>query len=251
MKRTCKYVRGSVWYMIDTKCFNKYEADDHVQHGNRPVVIFSSDDGNATSNIVSVVPLTHVKRKLSINTVVKNPEGKISYALCNMLQPVDKKNLIDFQYIVSDDVMYEIERCVLLANGMERYIKSLDLSCTFDQLKSMIEGIVSNRVNEILKERTEPQIVTTDSIKNIIDSLLPGDSKIKTPIIAEPSLDSETKKVTKVKRVWDEPTCKAFLHDYDSCTADVVSERWNLSKRSVYSTASRCKKILKSMYAVK
>ena len=65
MDVTCKYTRGSVWYGLDLSTENKYMSTDHLQHGNRQFIVFSSDEGNVTSPNVSVIPLSTKTQKNS------------------------------------------------------------------------------------------------------------------------------------------------------------------------------------------
>lgn len=106
MEVTCRYTRGSVWYGLDLSTKDKYSSTDHLRRGNRMFIVFSSDEGNVTSPNVSVVPLsTQTQKKLSINIPVRGYDGIEQVALCNMLQPIPKENLIEYKYSLSESVM--------------------------------------------------------------------------------------------------------------------------------------------------
>lgn len=164
------FMRGQVWYR--NNCSNGKTSS--IQEGERPVLIFSSDYGNASSSFVNVIPLTsEYKPSMPINVIIKNLSGYTQVALCNQLYPCDKDELRDYQYTVSDLTMSRIEKGVMIANGLDKYIKNVDVSCSFDQLKSVIEGIVESRVNEILKDRKRNEsMITIDIVNSIVDKLV-------------------------------------------------------------------------------
>lgn len=78
--------------------------DSHVQHGNRPVVVVSNDRHNATGSLVTVVPLTSQRGKLSLQSHVylsSHTEGQKqlncdSIALCEHVMTVDKRQLTQY-----------------------------------------------------------------------------------------------------------------------------------------------------------
>lgn len=178
MERPIKFFRGQVWYR-DDKVTNKYDSSDSIQRGKRPVLIFSSDKGNATNSFVNVIPLScKHKPDIAVNIEVLNDNGLTQVALCNQLTPCDKSELIRYEYTVTEVTMTKVERGVMIANQLDKYIKNLDTKLTFDQLKDVIEGIVQNRVNEILKDKkAESTYITTDNIREMVDNLVSTDSK--------------------------------------------------------------------------
>lgn len=258
MNVTCKYTRGSVWYGVDTDTKNKHFSTDHLQRGNRFFIVFSSDVGNVTSPNVSVIPLsTQTQKKLSINIPVKGYDGVEQIALCNMLQPIPKENLIEYCYSLSEQTMQKIEYGVLISNGMEMYIKNGEVSYTFDQLKSVIEGIVKHRVDMILEdERKAQNRVTTVDISNMVENLLKdADEETKSTIKNDSSqevsvvdtLSQENDKLRRIddgRRIWTEEKCKLFILDRDTKGKSKTAQLWGIKETSVQSTYYNCKKRL-------
>lgn len=164
------FIRGQVWYRNS----HSNGKTSSIQERERPVLIFSNDYGNASSSFVNVIPLTSERKpSMPINVIIKNLSGYNQVALCNQLYPCDKDELRDYQYTVSDLTMSRIEKGVMIANGLDRYIKNVDISYSFDQLKSIIEGIVESRVSKILKDRKRSEsAVTPDVINSMVDRLV-------------------------------------------------------------------------------
>ena len=259
MNRTCRYIRGSVWYAVgDDVLDNKHKSNSRVQKGNRYVIIFSSDEGNVSSDIVSVIPCsTQIQKKLSINVPVKGYDGKDQIALCNMLMPIDKSQLIEYKYTLSSDVMKEVEKGVLIANEMKCYIKNSEAAYTFDQLKSVINTIVSNRVETILKKRSEQKIDVSD-IHNLIDTLCEQSgidslqknhtddngkepSEIDNHHIEENSL---RERKNEGRRVWTKDMCMLFISDKDKYSRSKLAQMWKIKPSSISNTYYLCKKRL-------
>lgn len=258
MEVTCRYTRGSVWYGLDLSTKDKHSSTDHLQRGNRMFVIFSSDEGNVTSPNVSVIPLsTQTQKKLSINIPVRGYDGVEQIALCNMLQPIPKENLIEYKYSLSESVMQQIEHGVLISNGMKDYIRDKELSYTFDQLTSVIEGIVKHRVDMILEdERKKSNTVSAIDISNMVEDLLKDADKDTKAAVAKSSSDSalvvdviaqENDKLRRVeggRRVWTADKCKLFILDRDTKGKNKTAQLWGIKPTSVQSTYFNCKKRL-------
>ena len=221
-------------------------------------VIFSSDEGNVTNPNVSVIPLsTQTQKKLSINIPVRGYDGVEQIALCNMLQPIPKENLIEYKYSLSESVMKQIEHGVLLANGMKDYIQDKELSYTFDQLISVIEGIVKHRVDMILEdERKKSNTVSAIDISNMVEELLKDADKDTKDAVAKSSSNSalvvdviaqENDKLRRVeggRRVWTADKCKLFILDRDTKGKNKTAQLWGIKPTSVQSTYFNCKKRL-------
>lgn len=258
MNVTCKYTRGSVWYGVDTNTKDKHFSTDHLQRGNRLFVVFSSDVGNVTSPNVSVIPLsTQTQKKLSVNIPVKGYDGVEQIALCNMLQPIPKENLIEYRYSLSEQTMQKIEHGVLISNGMEMYIKNEEVSYTFDQLTSVIEGIVKHRVDMILDdERKKSNKITAIDISNMVENLMKDADEDTKAAVAKSSSDSalvvdviaqENDKLRRVeggRRVWTADKCKLFILDRDTKGKNKTAQLWGIKPTSVQSTYFNCKKRL-------
>lgn len=258
MNVTCKYTRGSVWYGVDFSVRDKHDSIDHIQRGHRLFVIISSDEGNVTSPNVSVIPLsTKSQKQLSINVPVIGYDGTEQIALCNMLQPIPKENLIEYKYSLSESVMSKIEHGMLIANGMESYIRKETISYTFDQLKSVIEGIVKHRVDMILEdERKAHNRVTAVDISNMVENLLKdADAETKERVEKKSSpevavvdvLSQENDKLRMIdggRRIWTKDKCKLFIFDRDTKGKSKTAQLWGIKETSVQSTYFNCKKRL-------
>lgn len=260
MNVTCKYTRGSVWYGVDTSTKDKHFSTDHLQRGNRLFVVFSSDAGNVTSPNVSVIPLsTQTQKKLSINIPVKGYDGVEQIALCNMLQPIPKENLIEYRYSLSEQTMQKIEHGVLISNDMETYITKEEVSYTFDQLISAIEGIVKHRVDMILDdERKKVNKVTAVDISNMVENLMKDVDKETAEKIekshkksgedfVEDVLSQENDKLRKNeggRRVWTADKCRLFILDRETKGKNKTAQLWGIKPTSVQTTYFNCKKRL-------
>lgn len=258
MDSTCKYVRGSVWYAADKDIFSdKAIANTHTQRGSRLVIIFSSNVGNVTSDMVNVIPLsTKVSKKMKINVPVLGYDGVEQIALCNMLMPMPKEYLIEYKYTLSDKTMKEVELGVLVANEMDSYAKTEEVAYTFDQLKSVIESIVSHRVSMILEsERKSANKIGIVEISNMVENLMKNASdEVKAdmaPVLRksdEPHvvdiLAQEADKLRRCeggRRIWTKEMCKLFINDRDVKGKKETSRLWGIKEASVNSTYSLCK----------
>lgn len=258
MDSTCKYVRGSVWYAADKDIFSdKAAANTHTQRGSRLVIIVSSNIGNVTSDMINVIPMsTKVAKKMTINVPVLGYDGIEQIALCNMLMPMPKEYLIEYKYTLSDKVMKEIEKGILIANGMNSYAKTEEVSYTFDQLKSVIESIVSHRVSMILEsERESANKIGVVEISNMVEDLMKNASKEvrdeMDPVLHksdEPHvvdiLAQEADKLRRYeggRRVWNKEMCKLFINDRDVKGKKETARLWGMKEASVNSTYSLCK----------
>ena len=70
---------------------------DHVQHGQRPLLVVSNDTANTHSPVITVVPLTSQTRKHHLPThVLLCEQGlyKNSIALCEQIITLDKSHLV-------------------------------------------------------------------------------------------------------------------------------------------------------------
>lgn len=174
-----------------------------------------------------------------------------------MLQPIPKENLIEYKYSLSEASMSKIEHGMLIANGMESYIRRENISYTFDQLKSVIEGIVKHRVDMILEdERKAHNRVTAIDISNMVENLLKdADTETKNAIKTDSSqevavvdiLSQENDKLRRIdggRRIWTKDKCKLFIFDRDTKGKSKTAQLWGIKETSVQSTYFNCKKRL-------
>lgn len=174
-----------------------------------------------------------------------------------MLQPIPKENLIEYKYSLSESVMKQIEHGVLISNGMKDYIQDKELSYTFDQLISVIEGIVKHRVDMILEdERKKRNTISAVDISNMVEELLKDADKDTKDAISKSTSDStlvvdeiaqENDKLRKVqggRRVWTADKCKLFILDRDTKGSLKTAQLWGIKPTSVQTTYFNCKKRL-------
>jgi mRNA interferase MazF len=104
-----------IWYadlpMIRNSC---------IQGGKRPVVIVSNNTCNEVSPIITVVPLTRQKKKLSQPThaVIRDPGGDISVALGEQIMTIDRNLLDDWVGKVKNSDCEQIENAIIVQLGL-------------------------------------------------------------------------------------------------------------------------------------
>ena len=91
-----------------------------IQGGKRPVVIISNNVCNEVSPIITVVPLTRQKKKLSQPThaVIRDPEGDISVVLAEQIMTIDRNLLDDWVGKVKNSDCEQIDKAILVQLGM-------------------------------------------------------------------------------------------------------------------------------------
>lgn len=136
------FARGQVWFRKDSTTYS-----GSIQGKSRPYVIISSDDGNATNSVVTVLPVTSQEQKssLSIN-VPYEYSGHTNVVLCNQPMTVEKTSLDKYMYTLPRNLVNKIEDAFLLAHGISR-TPTIEL----DELKDIIEQIAIQKVAEVQK----------------------------------------------------------------------------------------------------
>lgn len=132
-----KYARGTVWWA------RLEEEDDSKETGvvlkNRPVLVMSNNEYNATHATLTVIPITHQyftdnnidEFRVPIDT--SSPNNKdTSYAMCDQIRLIDKKSLDNYYGVVSSWEMVKVQ--VAMSNF-------LHLNDESDVLPADIEGI--------------------------------------------------------------------------------------------------------------
>ncbi len=108
------------------RCMEIWYADlpmgqnSSIQGGKRPVVIVSNNTCNEVSPIITVVPLTRQKKKLSQPThaVIADPAGGQSVALAEQIMTIDRTLLDDRIGRVKGSDLEKINRIILTQLGM-------------------------------------------------------------------------------------------------------------------------------------
>lgn len=96
--------RGEVWYNRP-----KYTPTGHIQAGPRPVIIVSNDICNTYSSVVLAVPCTTARKKDMPNHVHFLVGGRINTALTEQVMPVNKSELTNYKYTMSEEDMRRID----------------------------------------------------------------------------------------------------------------------------------------------
>lgn len=109
-----KYARGTVWWA------KLEEVDDNKETGvvlkNRPVLVMSNNDYNATHATLTVLPITHQyftdnnAEDFRVPIDTSSPgKSDTSYVMCDQIRLIDKKNLDNFYGVVSSWEMVNVQ----------------------------------------------------------------------------------------------------------------------------------------------
>ena len=91
---------------------------DHIQAGERPVIVVSNDIGNRCSPFVLVCPLTGMKKKritTHVDVMAKFP----SVVMCETVIPIMKKCLKEYIRKANRSEMKNVDNALKIALGME------------------------------------------------------------------------------------------------------------------------------------
>ena len=109
-----KYARGTVWWA------KLEEVEESKETGvvlkNRPVLVMSNNEYNATHATLTVIPITHQHftdnnaEEFRVPIDTSSPGNKdTSYAMCDQIRLIDKKNLDNFYGLVSSWEMVNVQ----------------------------------------------------------------------------------------------------------------------------------------------
>ncbi len=109
--------RGEVWLA------NLNPTRGSEQAGTRPVIIFQNDAINQFTTTLLTIPLTTNLRRAALPSCVKVSKGEgglksDSVVLCHQLRVLDKTRLQRKLGSVSQQIIDEIESCVLFTMGI-------------------------------------------------------------------------------------------------------------------------------------
>ncbi len=96
MSENISFQRGSIVQINTTK------ERGNIQGGIRPAVIISNDCGNTFSNIITIVPLTRVMKKLKQPThvVIKKGSSGLYHNSVAMYEQITTVNKVDVERLV-------------------------------------------------------------------------------------------------------------------------------------------------------
>ena len=109
--------RGEIW-LADLNPIRGSE-----QAGTRPVLILQNNSINRFTRTFLAVPFTSNLRRAALPTcvLINKGEGGLatdSVALCHQLRVLDKSRLKHQVGSISDEILAEIDRCVLFTTGI-------------------------------------------------------------------------------------------------------------------------------------
>lgn len=237
MNKNIRYKRGTVWYYVDENYImkSKNNAKDNITHGSRPVLIYSSDECNASCpNVIVLKISTKIHDSLRSHICIEGPEGPRDID-CSSIMQIPKTNLIEYMYTVCDEDMLRVDRGAMFAIGINTHSNSIDTSLTMEQFKSIIEGMVSQKAAELNKDKS---LVTIQYIKDLVDKLSNSTTCDVSTTSEVSDTDSNlvskpTKKIHMHKRrVWTLDIAKSYIKDYHELTLEDMKSKYNLN--SVY-----------------
>ena len=197
--------RGQV-YWIDNDDVDE-DTITHVVRKKRPGVIMSSSIGCSTSPIVTIVYLTSQERdQVDIHPDIYST-GRKSYALCEMVETIEKSRLLEFKATLTDFEMEKIERGIQVALGM-----------------SPSSGSQAKEIRDLKQEKMSLEAEVTmwrRLYEKTMDSLV--DVKFNTDLASR----SAKREMPKIKMVPDEPEYNAELTE-----PTVQSNRVNINTAS-------------------
>lgn len=125
------FKRGEVFYVRYDQSVGSEEAVG------RPYIIISSDEGNESSPLLTVVPMTTSPRYTSTGVELTTPRRR-SWALCNNIFSLDKSRFVDWMCTLTAAEMNKIDAAVAkvlaLSTCNERYDKQIE------ELKQAVEA---------------------------------------------------------------------------------------------------------------
>lgn len=175
-KQYTRVRRGMVFWFNPSSVYNqdnqflvgndrKYPT--HLQMENRPWMVVSNDEGNNTSPTCNIVPIT-LEDKNPIPSHVKFIyEGKQQTVLCEQVRTVDSMALKNFIYIVSDEVLAEVERALAIQFAIRPSISTADftLNTTLKHLEKIIAQIIHEKV-EVYKQEYNQKVIPVSQVEN-------------------------------------------------------------------------------------
>lgn len=242
MNQSLKYKRGTVWWFHDIDK-DAITSEDHVQRGNRPVLIVSNDEGNSTNpTLVCLCISTKVDKKKTINVNIKNEKNEDNTVLCNQFKTVNKSQLTKYLYTISDKDMKRVEEGIIASLQLSYLLDALLCTYSMDQLNSIIEGIIIKKVEQI-KSESNKNIMSASEVYSKIDGLISTLTSV--PSSNESSESAETGISNVPHRVWTVPIMKNYLQDVDKLSKAEMVRKYSLKKLSdVSKYKTYCKKRL-------
>ena len=131
-----------------------------IQHGNRPWLVVSNNEGNNSARTCNVVPITTEQAKTEIPVHVRFEfDGIPQLILVEQPRTVDIVALGEYMCTVSDEVMERVEKAQAIQFAIRPSVTYLDMTLdkVVDHLKNMVSYILQEK--QVLIERQEQAIV--------------------------------------------------------------------------------------------
>lgn len=150
---------------------------------NRPGIIVSSNDGNQTSPLVTVVYLTSQEREpMSTHVLVKRTSSgdcEGNTALCEQIYTVSKSRIGEYMARLSDEDMEAVDKAIMCALDLDRYIntKTPPLVQKMEEPEPEAPVEIPEIVEEPQEEpeATEEEAVSADAMVEIMKLQLEAD----------------------------------------------------------------------------
>ena len=130
-----------------------------IQHGNRPWLVVSNNEGNNSARTCNVVPITTEQGKTEIPVHVRFEfEGIPQLILVEQPRTVDIAALGEYMCTVSDDIMEQVEKAQAIQFAIRPSVTYLDI--TLDKVTEHLKNLVAYILQEkqVLIERQESLI---------------------------------------------------------------------------------------------
>ena len=130
-----------------------------IQHGNRPWLVVSNNEGNNSARTCNVVPITTEQGKTEIPVHVRFEfEGIPQLILVEQPRTVDIAALGEYMCTVSDEVLEQVEKAQAIQFAIRPSVTYLDI--TLDKVTTHLKNLVAYILQEkqVLIERQEELI---------------------------------------------------------------------------------------------
>lgn len=154
---TQKFMRGQVWSTRKmNNTLNRIGFKSSINTYGHPVIILSSNLGNATSSLVTCASFTSTNNDKSVNIKVNCPDGITRSVICSQIFNVDKTDLAYYMYSVTDEV---VEAILDRFNASCDYSPKVHCSVSLSDIKNVVENIATVKYNQLMAEQDSNRIV--------------------------------------------------------------------------------------------
>lgn len=136
-KTYARVQRGQVYWFDPMKAYGGYdtfigfngrEYKSSVQLNNRPWLVVSNNEGNSSSPTCNIIPITlEEKTRIPVH-VYFSYEGKKQTILTEQMRTVDCLSLQEYIYTVSDDVMEQVEKALVVQYNIRPSVTYADFT---------------------------------------------------------------------------------------------------------------------------